>query len=47
LARPDGFEPPTPWFEVGSSEGRLIEQNQNLTHFELCYDFPRYRDLRH
>jgi len=42
-ARPDGFEPPTTWFEVGSTEVRITEQNPDLTNFELCYVFPRYR----
>jgi DNA-binding NarL/FixJ family response regulator len=44
-ARPDGFEPPTTWFEVGSSEGRITEQNQSLAHFELCYVFSRYGQI--
>jgi K+-transporting ATPase A subunit len=45
LARPDGFEPPTTWFEVGSSDVRNTEQNQSLVHFELCYVFSRYGHL--
>jgi hypothetical protein len=41
-ARPDGFEPPTTWFEVGHSESRIIEQNQLFIAIELCHKMPRY-----
>jgi Phage integrase family len=42
LARPDGFEPPTTWFEVGHSESRIIQQNQLFIAIELCHTKPRY-----
>ncbi len=34
-------EPPTTWFEVWYTEARILVQNQNLVHIELCHDFPR------
>jgi hypothetical protein len=36
-ARPDGFEPPTTWFEVRYTDSRIIKYIQSLTIIRLCY----------
>jgi hypothetical protein len=43
IVRPDGFEPPTTWFEEAYSEWIESQQNQLLTNFRLCYGFCTYK----
>jgi hypothetical protein len=36
-ARPDGFEPPTTWFEAGDARVKKSQFFQRLTDTPLCY----------
>ena len=40
IARPDGFEPPTTWFEVRYAELPNDQQNPSLRITLLCHKLP-------
>jgi hypothetical protein len=46
FVRPDGFEPPTPWFEDAYSDRRKSLENKAFWHFGLCYKTASYPLIR-
>jgi len=38
--RPDGFEPPTPWFEEAYSQRRKPLENKTFGHFGCATEPP-------
>jgi hypothetical protein len=40
LVRPDGFEPPTPWFEEVYSMRRKSLKNKSFWHFDCATEPP-------
>jgi hypothetical protein len=40
LVRPDGFEPPTPWFEEAYSKRRKCIENKEFLHFGCATEPP-------
>ena len=40
LVRPDGFEPPTPWFEDAYSKQRKSSKNKVFWHFNCATKPP-------
>ena len=39
MARPEGFEPPAFWFEVGFCENQGLQYCFNLYHYLFCFSF--------